>query len=169
MSARVCKKVWNSARECKRVSFSAWERMWDACVAVCSSVLAACCSVVVCCFCMECQNRVSASVCWSTLQHVVCVTWLIRIWCDLPTRDMTHSNVTSTSSYVTRLIRMCDMTPLHMIRLIRMWYNSSTCWILRLYVTHPSSYVKYRIHLIHMCDMTHSYVWHDSFKYDMTH
>jgi len=44
------------------------------------------------------------------------------------------------STYVTWLIHMCDMTHPHM------WHDSSTCvtW------------------LIHICDMTHPYMWHDS-------
>jgi len=107
-----------------------------------------------------------------------CVTWLIYMC------DMTHSCRRRDSFIcVTWLIHMCDMTHSYVwhdsfIRVTWlipcMWHDtfihmneSAQTNLLRntpvsLYACHMST-IKCVTWLVHMCDMTHSYVWHDSF------
>jgi len=94
---------------------------------------------------------------------------------------MTHSYVWHDSSIcVTWLIHMCDMThsyawPWINLPLLLLW--SAICDMTHPYVWHVTLIcVTWHTHmwhdsficvtwLIHMCDMTRSYVWYDSFKY----
>jgi len=91
----------------------------------------------------------------------VCVTWRIRMC------DMTHSDV-SCRSYVGRAPRdqnefaCCRCIKLHLLQqgLIRL-LPLHMCNMTHAYVWHDS--FECVTWLIGTCDMTHSYVWHDSF------
>jgi len=78
------------------------------------------------------------------------VTWLIHKRYDSSTCCMTHPYVWHDSFasiiHLWHGSSICDMTHPYMTRLIHRWNDSSIRYI-----------------LIHMRDMTHSYVWHDSF------
>jgi len=77
-------------------------------------------------------------------------------------------------AYVTSLIRMCDMThsyvwhdsficvirPIHVCDVTRAVCGVPRLSTRMLTVVDPFTYVTW---LIRMCDMTHSYVWHNSF------
>jgi len=101
-----------------------------------------------------------------------CVTWLIHM-CDMThshvTRlthmcDMTHSYVWHDSFIcVTWLIRGCDIT--------YEWVTSHMKWVMsQIWMTHARLTLSAieRLPLIHMCDTTHSYVWHNSFISNVT-
>ena len=74
------------------------------------------------------------------------VTWLIH------THDMTHSQIWHVSfTRVIWLIHTCDTT--HPV-----WHDSFVCvpWLSHSYVRHDLTW------LIHIYDITHAHVWHDS-------
>ena len=101
------------------------------------------------------------------------VTWLIHTWHDWFIRDMTH---------VRDVTYSLAMTHSHMTWLMHVWHDSCT-WrhafmghdSFMLEMTHSHAQAKKRQQLmqvmtvdtfmwrINMIDMTHAYVWHDSF------
>jgi len=111
----------------------------------------------------------------------VCVAWLIRmcglthsyVWHDsfvyltwlIRMCDMTHSNVRHDSFvHVTWLIRTCDK--IHALDCVKRLIRSFAVVTPPAYSSrHKSPHDKLTcdIFLTHMCDMTHSYVWPDSF------
>jgi len=101
------------------------------------------------------------------------VKWLI-VWLHMTMVtvvsfcDMTHSYVTWLIGYATCLIHMWLMHTWHGLWcvpwLIRVTlYDNNGCRVIL--VTWPIQYVTWLIYIdvTHPCDMTHSYVWHDSF------
>jgi len=103
-----------------------------------------------------------------------CVTWLIHyhVWHDSFNVPLHKSSALQLSQlYLTWLIHMCDMTHSHVwldpflcVRRFshsNVWQDSFTVFL------HKSSRRTWSptltTWLIHMCDMSHLYVWHDSF------
>jgi len=92
-----------------------------------------------------------------------CVMWLVY------TRDMTHSYIDKTQSYVSCLIPTCDVARPYVrhVSFICVTLQIHTCYMPRIRVWHDSlifgmihSYVS---RLISTCDVACSYVRHDSF------
>ena len=90
-----------------------------------------------------------------------CVTWLINMC------DMTHSYVWHDFIRMIWLVHLCDMNYSCVAWLIPM------CDMTHAYVRHDSqlsvSVVSSMKALIHIWDMTRSYVWHGSFMCHVTH
>jgi len=106
-----------------------------------------------------CMCGVTHSYVWH--DSFICVTWLVHAW------DMTHWYVWRDSLMcLAWSIHVCDMTQSTVCDL------TQTCASMHVWMSHVThmneSYHNYeRVmphlnELIHMCDMTHSYVWHDS-------
>jgi len=105
--------------------------------------------------CVTCLTHICAwltHMCGMTHSHVwhdslTCVAWLISMC------HMTHSHAGHDSFIcVTWLIHLCSNTPSYALILD----NMSD-------MTHSSVRHDFITRFIHMCGMTHSYVWHDSF------
>ena len=84
------------------------------------------------------------------------VTWLIRMYIVTYSYEWLDSFVR-----VTWLIHMCDMTqiPLWFQHDAAFWFIR-TCAMTPSYV-HPHAFIWVTRLVVRMCDMTHSYVWHD--------
>jgi len=108
----------------------------------------------------------------------ICETWRIHM-CDMPYLYMWHDSFIC----VTWLIRMCDMTScLHLHMFLLYIYRHalplamvsdgigrekrSATTKTETNTRTPSTWrpVLLQIFWVHVCDMTHSYVWHDSFR-----
>jgi len=95
----------------------------------------------------------------------ISVTWLIHM-CDYDLALAAHILWDMTHSYVWHVSFMCDVTDAYTYATA----NSSPryAWLIRRCDTHDSfiCVTRYAFHepwLIHTCDMTHSYMWHDSY------
>jgi len=117
----------------------------------------------------------------------ICVTWLIHM-CDMTHSYMWHDSLVCVTwlvtwripvsvqrcnedkECVTWLMHMCDMAHSYV------WHDSSILWhdsfMFKSSVCVCLNYMSLQLNdeakvcvtwIIHMCDMTHSYVWHDAF------
>jgi len=100
--------------------------------------------------------------------HAPRVTWLIHIY------DVTHSYVWRDSFIcVTHHDHVWHVSFIYVTWLVLVWHDSFiyVTWLILPYVTRlvchaPRTNVTWLIYIpwsIHICDMTHSYEWHDSF------
>jgi len=84
----------------------------------------------------------------------ICVTWLIHM-CDMPHKGASR----------------CDLTYVFAMAHSHVWRDSCICvtWLIKEHhdvISDMSSYGSFTFTcvtwLMHMCDVTHSYLWHDS-------
>jgi len=91
--------------------------------------------------------------CCSVLQCVACITvYCSATHCNTLQHTATHRNTlqhTATASYIHEIY---DATHANVTRLVYMWHCLCICDIIYTFVTR----------LIHMCDISHSHVWHES-------
>jgi len=109
----------------------------------------------------------SPSVCHN---WCICVS-LICVLCLIHTCAMTHSHMCNKPTCQFRLVpflfcvpqltRVCDMTP---VQQRRVWVIEDT-WMCHGAYMHELWHTKENPSLIHICEMTHLYVCHDSFIY----
>ena len=125
------------------------------CVAVCCSLLqcdTVCCSVLQCelqdvALCCKLHITLHPQAGHAAIDSVMCVTWHIRVC------DMTHWLI---------------MWFIHMKGFdLSMWDDiffscGTTYWYVTLFIYTCGTFLSL-VWLIHMCDMTHSYVWSHSF------
>ena len=123
--------------------------------------------------------------------RLLCVTWLIRICDRTPSCARSdffvcaiwHMNEFVCATWLIHMSRHdsltyeCDMTHSYVVCatwLIHMWYSLITSYVVcATWLIHMSySFIRHIAHmklicstwLINMCGMTHTHVWHDSFK-----
>jgi len=102
---------------------------------------------------------------WVMTEFVTCATWLIRDICDMvDSYLLTMCDTWLILILQPRHIHSCDMTPSHDAWLLHVWHD----WIILVpWRTGPSSILKgVARSSTSRSDMTHSYVWRDSFKRD---
>jgi len=143
------------------------------CVAVCYSVLqcvAVCCSVLRYCkllcpaISLRCHHDSMTHVTW--LIHTCALTHLRVTW-RIHVRDMMHWHLRRDSyfTHVTWLVRTRDVAYSHTWRhVFTCWCCGGSLWVAVLRAINLKCHVRVAW-LIHRCDMTHLYVWHDIFMY----
>jgi len=110
-----------------------------------------------------------------------CVTWQLYMWHYSITCDMTSLYVSvllymryrtticwryRASLYVILLLYVCDMTALHVTRILCKWNDCFICDTTPLYALQDNHLLA--LHDFSLCDLTPLRVWHDSFTCDIT-
>jgi len=121
------------------------------------------------------QGDLSQQVTYLLHDSFICVTWLIHM-CYVARSYEWHDSFVC----VTWLIHMCNMTYLYLLHdsfvcvtwLIHIYGMARVCTLVALvYQGDLSQQVTYLLYAsFNTCNMTHSYMWHDSFRMcDMTY